>query len=41
MKTKLIGLTLFALTLGAVVWYPTLNAKNIQEVVKIDPPPAR
>jgi Mg-chelatase subunit ChlD len=39
MKTKLIGLALFALTIGAVVWYPTINAKNIEQVVQIDPPP--
>jgi Mg-chelatase subunit ChlD len=39
MKTKLIGLTLFALTIGAVIWYPTINAKNIEQVVQIDPPP--
>jgi len=34
MKTKLIGIALFALTAGAVVYYPQLNAKP----VLIDPP---
>lgn len=29
MKIKLLGIALFTLTLGAVVYYPTLNAKNI------------
>ncbi len=29
MKTKLLGIALFALTLGAVTFYPTLKAKNI------------
>ena len=29
MKTKLLGIALFLLTLGAVVYYPQLNAKNI------------
>ncbi|MDH4109072.1 MAG: VWA domain-containing protein, partial [Gammaproteobacteria bacterium] len=28
MKTKLLGITLFAITLGAVAWYPTLDAKT-------------
>lgn len=40
MKTKLIGLTLFALTLGVVAWYPSLSAKNLTEpVVKVAPQP--
>ena len=34
MKTKLLGIALFGLTLGSVVYYPQLMAKNIQ----IDPP---
>ena len=34
MKNKLLGIALFGLTLGAVVYYPQLMAKNIQ----IDPP---
>ena len=34
MKSKLLGIALFGLTLGAVVYYPQLMAKNIQ----IDPP---
>jgi hypothetical protein len=29
MKTKLIGIALFALTLGAVAYYPQLNAKTV------------
>jgi Mg-chelatase subunit ChlD len=29
MKTKILGIALFALTLGAVVYYPSLNAKHI------------
>jgi Mg-chelatase subunit ChlD len=29
MKSKLLGLALFALTLGAVIYYPSLKAKNI------------
>ena len=29
MKTKILGLALFAITLGAVVYYPTLKAKHI------------
>ncbi|MDH4313310.1 MAG: VWA domain-containing protein [Gammaproteobacteria bacterium] len=38
MKTKLLGLTLFVLTMGAVVYYPSLSAKSIVEHVKIDVP---
>jgi Mg-chelatase subunit ChlD len=34
MKTKLIGIALFALTIGAVAYYPQLHATNI----KVDPP---
>ena len=34
MKSKLLGIALFGLTLGAVVYYPQLMAKNIQ----VDPP---
>ena len=34
MKTKLLGIALFGLTLASVVYYPQLMAKNIQ----IDPP---
>ena len=34
MKTKLLGIALFGLTLASVVYYPELMAKNIQ----IDPP---
>ncbi|MCP5091868.1 MAG: VWA domain-containing protein [Gammaproteobacteria bacterium] len=34
MKSKLLGIALFGLTLGTVVYYPQLMAKNIQ----IDPP---
>ena len=34
MKTKLLGIALFALTLGVVVYYPQLLAKNIA----VDPP---
>ena len=30
MKTKLLGIALFALTLGVVVYYPQLSAKNIE-----------
>lgn len=30
MKTKLIGIALFALTVGAVAYYPQLNAKTVQ-----------
>ena len=30
MKTKLIGIALFALTVGAVAYYPQLNAKPVQ-----------
>jgi len=29
MKSKILGLALFALTLGAVIYYPSLNARNI------------
>lgn len=40
MKTKLIGLTLFALTVGVVAWYPSLSAKNLGEpIVRVAPPP--
>ena len=31
MKTKLLGIALFALTLGVVVYYPQLLAKNIED----------
>ncbi len=31
MKTKLLGIALFALTLGVVVYYPQLFAKNIED----------
>jgi len=34
MKTKLIGIALFALTIGAVAYYPQIHASN----VKVDPP---
>ncbi|MEE8108685.1 MAG: vWA domain-containing protein, partial [Gammaproteobacteria bacterium] len=34
MKTKLLGIALFALTLGVVVYYPQLLAKNIE----VNPP---
>jgi len=34
MKTKLIGTAIFALTIGAIAYYPQLNATNI----KVDPP---
>ena len=34
MKTKLLGIALFGLTLGSIVYYPQLMAKNI----RIDPP---
>ncbi len=34
MKSKLLGIALFLLTLGAVVYYPQLMAKN----VPLDPP---
>ena len=34
MKTKLLGIALFGLTLAAIVYYPLLSAKNIQ----VDPP---
>ena len=34
MKSKLLGIALFAITLGAVVYYPSLMAKNIA----VDPP---
>ena len=34
MKTKLLGIALFGLTLAAIVYYPQLSAKNIQ----VDPP---
>lgn len=34
MKTKLIGIALFALTVGAVTYYPQIHATN----VKVDPP---
>ncbi len=34
MRTKLLGIALFTLTLAAVVYYPQIMAKNIQ----IDPP---
>jgi len=34
MKSKLLGIALFGLTLAAIVYYPQLSAKNIQ----IDPP---
>ena len=29
MKSKILGLALFALTLGAVIYYPSLKAKHI------------
>ena len=29
MKTKILGIALFALTLGAVIYYPSINAKHI------------
>ena len=34
MKTKLLGITLFILTLGVVVYYPQLMARNIE----VNPP---
>ena len=34
MRTKLLGIALFALTLTAVVYYPQLSAKTI----RVDPP---
>jgi len=34
MKTKLLGIALFGLTLAAIVYYPQLSAKNIE----VDPP---
>jgi Mg-chelatase subunit ChlD len=39
MKTKLVGLTLFALTLGAIVYYPALNAKSQVDpsMIKVQP----
>jgi Mg-chelatase subunit ChlD len=37
MKIKLLGIALFGLTVGAIVYYPQLMAKNIE----IDPPPQR
>ncbi len=37
MKTKLFALTLFALTFGAIAWYPTLNAKTTTVIDSIDP----
>ena len=36
MKGKILGIALFALTLGAVVYYPTLSAKHIVEKDPID-----
>lgn len=36
MKTKLLGIALFALTLAAVVYYPSLMAKNIIEVPPVN-----
>ena len=30
MKSKILGLALFALTLGAVIYYPSLNARHIR-----------
>ncbi len=38
MKTKLLGIALFGLTLGAVFYYPQLMAKNIQPNPPIDHP---
>lgn len=37
MNTKILGIALFALTLGAVIYYPTLNAKNIGNNAQVDP----
>jgi Mg-chelatase subunit ChlD len=36
MKTKLLGIALFGLTLAAVVYYPQLMAKNVQTNAPID-----
>jgi Mg-chelatase subunit ChlD len=36
MKIKLLGIALFALTVGAIVYYPTLNAKNIDTLPPIE-----
>ena len=36
MKTKLLGIALFGLTLGALVYYPQLMAKNVQDVPPIN-----
>jgi len=35
MKSKLLGIALFGLTLGAVLYYPQISAKNIQPVPPI------
>ncbi len=35
MNIKLLGIALFTLTLGAIVYYPTLNAKNIDTIPPI------
>ena len=32
MNTKLLGIALFALTLGAIAYYPTIQARNLQPV---------
>ena len=36
MNTKLLGIALFTLTLGAIVYYPTLKAKNIDTLPPIE-----
>ncbi len=38
MKSKILGIALFVLTLGAVVYYPQLSAKNIPANPSIIPP---
>jgi hypothetical protein len=36
MKTKLLGIALFGLTLAAIVYYPQLSAKSVQIDPSID-----
>ena len=37
MNTKILGAALFALTLGTVIYYPSINAKNIVDNTIVDP----
>jgi Mg-chelatase subunit ChlD len=40
MKTKILAIALFATTLGAILAYPSINAKHIEDPQPVDPPAA-